>query len=122
MAFNGGTIAALVVVALAVLGICIMHLMFEMMYGGPEGLNNNDVPMLMVNEFLVALVILFNFYRINGQLGCQVGYGFGASFVALFAQLGGGIFTKVGSHALFLSICKIDNHFTNSAMFSPSGG
>jgi len=39
----------------------------------------------------VTLVCNFAFYAVPLLL---VGYGFGASFVALFAQLGGGIYTK----------------------------
>lgn len=70
VAFNGGTIAALVVVSLAVLGICVMYVLFESMYVDTTGIRSSDIPLLMV------------------------GYGFGASFVALFAQLGGGIYTK----------------------------
>merc|ERR1711981_1381684 len=52
------------------MGICIMYILFENMYVGEGGIGDHDMPILMV------------------------GYGFGASFVALFAQLGGGIYTK----------------------------
>ena len=46
MAFNGGTIAALVVVSLAVLGICgVMYVLFESMY---VDLRSSDIPLLMV--------------------------------------------------------------------------
>ena len=63
-ALRGGAVTGLVVVALALLGISILFLA----YGG---MNN-----------ATAVV---------DQL---VGFGFGASLVALFAQLGGGIYTK----------------------------
>ena len=39
----------------------------------------------------MTLARIFAFYAVPLLL---VGYGFGASFVALFAQLGGGIYTK----------------------------
>ena len=39
----------------------------------------------------MTLACIFAFYAVPLLL---VGYGFGASFVALFAQLGGGIYTK----------------------------
>ncbi|MES2391781.1 MAG: sodium-translocating pyrophosphatase [Acidobacteriota bacterium] len=63
-ALRGGAVTGLVVVALALLGIATLFLAFG-------GLNNpQEVP-----------------YQL-------VGFGFGASLVALFAQLGGGIYTK----------------------------
>jgi K(+)-stimulated pyrophosphate-energized sodium pump len=64
MALRGGAVTGLVVVALSLLGIGILFLFF----GGLE--NPKAVP-----------------YQL-------VGFGFGASLVALFAQLGGGIYTK----------------------------
>ncbi|HTH52919.1 MAG TPA: sodium-translocating pyrophosphatase [Edaphobacter sp.] len=64
MALRGGAVTGLVVVALSLMGIGILFLLF----GGLE--NPQAVP-----------------YQL-------VGFGFGASLVALFAQLGGGIYTK----------------------------
>src|ERR1700760_348269 len=64
MALRGGAVTGLVVVALSLLGIGVLFLF----YGGLE--NPKAVP-----------------YQL-------VGFGFGASLVALFAQLGGGIYTK----------------------------
>ncbi|MGA8940647.1 MAG: sodium-translocating pyrophosphatase [Acidobacteriaceae bacterium] len=63
-ALRGGAVTGLVVVALALIGIGVLFLFFG-------GLNN---PQHVVYEL--------------------VGFGFGASLVALFAQLGGGIYTK----------------------------
>src|ERR1700727_2111792 len=64
MALRGGAVTGLVVVALSLLGVGVLFLFF----GGLE--NPQVVP-----------------YQL-------VGFGFGASLVALFAQLGGGIYTK----------------------------
>src|SRR6201994_102910 len=64
MALRGGAVTGLVVVALSLLGVGALFLFF----GGLE--NPQGVP-----------------YQL-------VGFGFGASLVALFAQLGGGIYTK----------------------------
>ena len=64
MALRGGAVTGLVVVALSLVGIGLLFLLF----GGLE--NPRAVP-----------------YQL-------VGFGFGASLVALFAQLGGGIYTK----------------------------
>lgn len=53
------------------LGIAVLYSVFNfILVAGSGGLSTNDIPLLLV------------------------GYGFGASFVALFAQLGGGIYTK----------------------------
>eukprot|EP00240_Pyramimonas_obovata_P003547 CAMPEP_0118922970 /NCGR_PEP_ID=MMETSP1169-20130426/1684_1 /TAXON_ID=36882 /ORGANISM="Pyramimonas obovata, Strain CCMP722" /LENGTH=837 /DNA_ID=CAMNT_0006863899 /DNA_START=95 /DNA_END=2608 /DNA_ORIENTATION=+ len=72
VALRAGGFSGLMVVAMTVLGVALLFSLFCVLFGvGTEGnLDINDVPLLLV------------------------GYGFGASFVALFAQLGGGIFTK----------------------------
>ncbi|MCM8817858.1 MAG: sodium-translocating pyrophosphatase [Candidatus Omnitrophica bacterium] len=63
-ALRGGAVSGILVVALSLLGVSGIFLL----YGGSS--NPLEVPLLIV------------------------GFGFGASFVALFAQLGGGIYTK----------------------------
>eukprot|EP00939_MAST-03C_sp_MAST-3C-sp1_P001717 g1717.t1 len=67
-----GAIPALLVIALVVIGILFLYVILTVVVVGPSqaALNPSEVPLLLV------------------------GYGFGASFVALFAQLGGGIYTK----------------------------
>ncbi|MHB1126443.1 MAG: sodium-translocating pyrophosphatase [Bacillota bacterium] len=64
IAFRGGSVTGLSVTALSLLGVMALFYAF----GGLA--NPKEAPLLIV------------------------GFGFGASFVALFAQLGGGIFTK----------------------------
>jgi K(+)-stimulated pyrophosphate-energized sodium pump len=64
VAMRGGAVSGFLVVALSLLGVYLTFLAF----GGLE--NPEQAPFLIV------------------------GFGFGASFVALFAQLGGGIYTK----------------------------
>ncbi|HET7181810.1 MAG TPA: sodium/proton-translocating pyrophosphatase, partial [Candidatus Limnocylindrales bacterium] len=66
VAMRGGAVSGFLVVALSLLGVYGMFVAFG-------GLNPDTVKQA---PFLI------------------VGYGFGASFVALFAQLGGGIYTK----------------------------
>ena len=66
MALRGGAVSALVITALSLLGISGLYLLYRVILDRPA-------------ESIPALI---------------VGYGFGASFVALFAQLGGGIYTK----------------------------
>jgi len=66
IALRGGAVSGLLVVAISLLGVGILYSIIE-----ASGITESvHIPLLIV------------------------GYGFGASFVALFAQLGGGIFTK----------------------------
>lgn len=65
-ALRGGTVSALVIAALSTLGISSLYLVYRLAFD----MTPSDIP------------------------GLIVGYAFGASFVALFAQLGGGIYTK----------------------------
>jgi K(+)-stimulated pyrophosphate-energized sodium pump len=67
VAMRGGAVSGFLVVALSLLGVWSI---FAVNGGLAGGQNTHDAPFLIV------------------------GYGFGASFVALFAQLGGGIYTK----------------------------
>jgi K(+)-stimulated pyrophosphate-energized sodium pump len=66
VAFRGGAVSGFLVVALSLLGVWGIFAA----YGGLDPAGVRDAPFLIV------------------------GFGFGASFVALFAQLGGGIYTK----------------------------
>lgn len=66
MALRGGTVSAIVITSLSLLGISSLYLLYRIGFA----LSPERIPALIV------------------------GYGFGASFVALFAQLGGGIYTK----------------------------
>jgi K(+)-stimulated pyrophosphate-energized sodium pump len=66
VAMRGGAVSGFLVVALSLLGVYLMFVAF----GGLNETTIHQAPFLIV------------------------GYGFGASFVALFAQLGGGIYTK----------------------------
>ena len=70
--FRGGAFAAIVNVALAIFGVSSLFMCFEF-YFFMVGATNPPI------EEIPALL---------------VGFGFGASFVAMFAQLGGGIYTK----------------------------
>ena len=65
IALRGGAVSGLFVVAMSLLGVGGLFAILSAV-----GVKSHDIPFLIV------------------------GYGFGASFVALFAQLGGGIYTK----------------------------
>ncbi|XP_052116064.1 pyrophosphate-energized membrane proton pump 2 [Arachis duranensis] len=72
VATRAGGLSAIIVVGMAVIGIAVLYATFYVWLGvdSPGSMKVTDLPLLLV------------------------GYGFGASFVALFAQLGGGIYTK----------------------------
>src|SRR3990172_1596579 len=66
VALRGGAVSGFLVVALSLLGVSSIFFVYSKVLGNSEA----------IAPFLI------------------VGFGFGASFVALFAQLGGGIYTK----------------------------
>lgn len=73
--FRGGAFAAIINVALAIFGISLLYMLTSFwfyLHAPASGASPpiEDIPVLLV------------------------GFGFGASFVAMFAQLGGGIYTK----------------------------
>ena len=68
--FRGGAFSAVLVIALCVVGVSTLNATLGALFTSDGGLSATDVPML------------------------TAGYGFGASFVALFMQLGGGVYTK----------------------------
>jgi H(+)-translocating pyrophosphatase len=67
IALRGGAVSGLLVVAMSLLGVAGLYALVRIF---SPGIPETKIPLLIV------------------------GYGFGASFVALFAQLGGGIYTK----------------------------
>ena len=67
VAMRGGAVSGLLVVSLSLLGVWLVFTLFQVFVGG---VTVEQAPFLIV------------------------GFSFGASFVALFAQLGGGIYTK----------------------------
>jgi K(+)-stimulated pyrophosphate-energized sodium pump len=72
-ALRGGAVTGLFVVALSILGVALL---FVLVQNFSSIAPFNNIP----REARIPILI--------------AGYGFGASFVALFAQLGGGIYTK----------------------------
>merc|ERR1712166_754679 len=66
LAFHGGAASSVLSASMCIFGISLLYVLFS----ATAGLAPERVPVLLV------------------------GYGFGASFVALFMQLGGGIYTK----------------------------
>ncbi len=77
-ALRGGAVTGLIVVALSLLGVAVLFFIVQQFstVADAVGITGNAIP----SEARIPILI--------------AGYGFGASFVALFAQLGGGIYTK----------------------------
>jgi len=72
LCFRGGAFSAVLNLTLCIAGVTFLFTLLHFMFARSDTslLTSVDIPMLMV------------------------GYGFGSSFVALFMQLGGGIYTK----------------------------
>ena len=71
IAFSGGTVMGMCVVGLAVLGLGLLFPLYSLVFQNPDG---------SINIVTVINVI--------------TGFSFGASSIALFARVGGGIYTK----------------------------
>ena len=78
--FRGGAFSAILVLAMCVSGVTVLHSALYWTFVTEATLANHGSATSGVSAADVPLLC--------------VGYGFGASFVALFMQLGGGIFTK----------------------------
>ena len=70
LCFQGGSFSAILALTLCISGISIVYFVVYVLFGSGGRLGVRDMPLLLT------------------------GYGFGASFVAMFMQLGGGIYTK----------------------------
>jgi H+-translocating diphosphatase len=68
--FRGGAFSAVLNLTMCIAGVTALYTILHTLYASTGIIKATEVPMLLV------------------------GYGFGASFVALFMQLGGGIYTK----------------------------
>lgn len=76
--FRGGAFSAILVLAMCIMGVTLLHTLLYTLF-----VTDRTVAAYGKGEVTPADIPLL----------C-VGYGFGASFVALFMQLGGGIYTK----------------------------
>src|SRR2546421_3592294 len=78
VSLRGGAVSGFLVVALSLLGVLGMYALF----GGFNAAPSRASPAQRLTDGVASVPFEI------------VGFGFGASFVALFAQLGGGIYTK----------------------------
>ncbi len=77
VAFTGGSVLGLTVVGLGLFGLIALFFIFYIIYGG---WNNNDPAQ--------------QFQALSHAVHIVTGYGLGASMIALFGRVGGGIYTK----------------------------
>ena len=77
VAFTGGSVLGLTVVGLGLFGLIALFYIFYLVYGG---WNNNDPTQ--------------QFQALSHAIHIVTGYGLGASMIALFGRVGGGIYTK----------------------------
>jgi len=79
ISFRGGAVSGVAVVTLSLIGVATVFFVYAI-FVFPDATVANPIPGVD--------------YSIQQALLAAVGYAFGASFAALFAQLGGGIYTK----------------------------
>lgn len=83
--FRGGAFSAVLCITLCVFGVSMLFFALQIIF-----VNSG---MLKSTGIIVITCLLFRMISSDVPM-LMVGYGFGASFVALFMQLGGGIYTK----------------------------
>lgn len=98
IAFAGGYFGAAINIALAIFGVSVLFIVFF------NFLTANEVAVMGHLEMIPLLM---------------VGFGFGASFVAMFAQLGGGIYTKAADVGADL-VGKLEKDFPEDDERNPA--
>lgn len=98
LAFSGGYFGAAINIALAIIGVSVLYIVFY------SFMVSNGVAVLHHLEMIPLLM---------------VGFGFGASFVAMFAQLGGGIYTKAADVGADL-VGKLEKDFPEDDVRNPA--
>jgi len=95
LCFRGGAVSSILSAAMCILGISFLYIISHIIFVSVLGIKETEVPLL---------------------LG---GYGFGASFVALFMQLGGGIYTKAADVGADM-VGKIDENLPEDDPRNPA--
>lgn len=87
IAFSGGTVMGMSVVGLGVLGLSLLLIIFLALFKG-------EMPFLFGEALKDITPEDPNFVTVSNIIGIIAGFSFGASSIALFARVGGGIYTK----------------------------
>jgi H(+)-translocating pyrophosphatase len=75
IAFAGGSVMGFTVVGLGIVGLCVMYVLMVLHHSAPKDTMEDPMRMSLAFQYLT-------------------GFGFGASSIALFARVAGGIYTK----------------------------
>ena len=92
-AFRGGAVSGLAIVAMSLLGVALLYYSSAAIVPVPADLATNAKFTTCMTSFNDTAMCTERLHQDSIVLSI-VGFGFGASLVALFAQLGGGIYTK----------------------------
>jgi len=92
-AFRGGAVSGLAIVAMSLLGVALLYYSSAVIVPVPADLATNAKFTTCMTSFNDTAMCTERLHQDSIVLSI-VGFGFGASLVALFAQLGGGIYTK----------------------------
>jgi H+-translocating diphosphatase len=114
--FRGGAFSAVLCITLCVFGVSMLYVILSVIFVNSGFLTPSGHP-----STLPSLNIFVSLFKTLVDIPIiMVGYGFGASFVALFMQLGGGIYTKAADVGADM-VGKIEvqqlTHFVHHSLF-----
>jgi len=121
IAFAGGAVMGFIVVGLGLLGVSILFFLFA------EGWEQQDYPMvsygnsstLYKSNGCVPTSSIEAVGEINIALNALAGFSFGASAIALFARVAGGIYTKAADVGADL-VGKVEQDFPEDSYYNPA--
>merc|ERR1719453_2550401 len=99
VAFAGGAVMGFIVVGLGIIGLSFLFLIFSF------GLQETDLSMHNIN--------------ITNAFTYLAGFSFGASAIALFARVAGGIYTKAADVGADL-VGKVESGFPEDSFYNPA--
>jgi len=115
IAFAGGAVMGFVVVGLGLAGLTVLFYLFALGYDDYSIDRSSDL--LFVAATLKVKTMLFANYKIS--LASMAGFSFGASAIALFARVAGGIYTKAADVGADL-VGKVEAGFPEDSYYNPA--
>jgi len=104
IAFAGGAVMGFIVVGLGLGGLCVLFLIFTFSW-------EDDTTLLYASTTRVK--------NISNSLQYMAGFSFGASAIALFARVAGGIYTKAADVGADL-VGKVEEDFPEDSFYNPA--